>query len=174
MTNDTKSDKKSLIIACVALVAVIIITIVTLLLLPNKKIDDNFFVSDDTKYVLTLNSEEGLDLDFKEYIPEKTHLVYFYSGDKVTDLKVYCDFKTEDEAKKAAENMKEKIDESVDSLSVEGKYVVVKMNKSQYENISADEAKQQIDLMKMLQDIDPDSQENTEEVKNSEETEEKL
>jgi hypothetical protein len=159
MITKTKSDKKSLIIACIALAAVIIITIVTLLILPNKNIDDSFFVSDGSKYVLTIDSEDVLSLDFKEYTPEKTHLVYFYSGDNITDLKVYCDFKTEENAKKAAEIMKTETDESIKDVSINGKYVVITMDKSQYEDMSADDAKQQIELMEMLQNLDSEESE---------------
>ena len=153
-----KSGNKNLIycICGVVAVAVVAIVVAVVFLTSNKPIDDSFFVSDDTKYVLTMNANV-FSGQTGEYMPEKIRMVYFYSGDKVTDLKMYYEYEDEEIAKKAADYLKTvDMGEEIADIAVNGKYVIATANKSTFEQMTADDAKQQVELMEMLQNMDLD------------------
>ena len=160
MTKDKKKSKNGLIVAicsAIAVIAVIVAIILVVTLGGNKKIDESFFVSDGTKYVLSLDSESAiLDYDLREYVPEKMYLVYFYSGDKVTDLKIYYKYSSEEIAKSAVEYLKDKIGEedSLKDVSHNGAYVIATADESTYGGMTAEEAKQQVEFIEMLQNME--------------------
>ena len=154
----TKNNKNLIIGICSAIAAIVIIVIIALVAANggNKQINDNYFVSDDTKYVLTLGADYIDSSD--EYAPLKSHMVYYYSGDKITGLKVYYEYSNADNAKTAYEALKELNDSEPNfkDILIDGKYVILVSNESDYESLTASEVKQQIDFMKSLQDLDVD------------------
>lgn len=164
MTEESKTNKNPVIVACAVIVAIILIVVIAIVMLSNKKLDDSFFVSDGTKYVLTMEADDVLGLETDEYVPEKTHLVYFYSGDKVTDAKVYYVYEDEKIAKEAAEYIKQQNEaEGIREITVNGKYVVISPDKSVYDGMTTEDAKQQVELMELLQNIDQRIEDGTEE-----------
>lgn len=174
MTKQSKKNKNPIVTVCAVVVAVILLVVVAVLLFANnKKLDDNFFTNDGTKYVLTLDSNDMLGLDLGEYAPEKTHLVYFYSGDKVTDLKYYYEYMDKATAKDAAVYLKEANPDFASYISVNDKYVIITADKMTYEEMTAEDAQQQIEFIEMLQDINTNKTTNESETKEEEtETEE--
>lgn len=154
---ETKRNKNPIITVCAVVVAVILLAVVVAILLfsSNKKIDDSYFVSDGTKYVFTTESNDLLGLDLGEYVPEKTHLVYYYSGNKVTDLKYYYVYGDETTAKNAVEYIKEANQDAgvFKEVAANGKYVVITADPSLYEEMTAEDAQQQIEFLEMLQEI---------------------
>ena len=177
MTEESKTNKNPVIVACALVVAVILIVVIAIVMLSNKKLDDSFFVSDGTKYVLTMEADDLLGLDTDQYVPEKTHLVYFYSGEKVTDAKVYYAYENEKFAKEAADYIKKQNeDESIREITINGKYVVISPDKSVYEGMTTEDAKQQVELMELLQNIDQQTGDEDEvmEEEAEEETEEEV
>ncbi len=173
MTNESKRTKNPIVAICAIVVAVILLVVVAILLFSgNKKLDDSFFVNDGSKYVYTTNTDDMLGLDFGEYTPEKIHLIYFYSGDKVTDLRVYYEFKDEEAAKSAAEYIKGANDGALKSLTTNGKYVIVSTDEALYEGMTTEDAKQQVEFMEMLRKINSGEVIEEETKKDEEETEE--
>lgn len=158
MVNKAKKDNKNLIIGICAAVVVVIVVVVAIILATrggSAQLNDSYFVSDDTKYVLTLETENSEE----EYTPVKTHMAYFYSGDDVTDMKVYYEFTDEAAAKAALDYYKESMEgEDYKDIALNGKYIVVASNESAYEDLTANDVKQQIEFMEMLKNMDLSNQ----------------
>ncbi len=170
-TNANKNrnnNKRNIIIgACAALVVIIIIVVIVIC--NNKKIDDSYFVSDGSKYVLTIDYSDVEVLEDEDEetppTPKKAHEVYTYSGDTITSLKYYYEYADENTAKKALDFFKE--EGATDNMAVEGKYVVITANEADYSNTTASEIKEAIEF---YQESMNDNSDNGEEVE--EETEE--
>lgn len=174
-----KSNKKNLIIVGIcAAVAVVIIVVVAIILANHRGLNDGFFSSDGTKYVLNLGSGD-VSFEESEYDPVKTHLVYFYSGDEITDLKAYYEYTDNSAAQAAAEYLKENYDEAeADKIAVEGKFVIFTAPESEYQDLTASAVKEQIEFMEAIRNmnIEASTKENTDttetETEESESTEE--
>ena len=170
---EEKKNKKNLIIAiCAIAVVAIVAIVVAIIILSNKRIDDSFFVSDDTKIVLTMNSENLLGANSEIIIPEDAHIVYFYSGDNVTDTKAYYKYEDEKTAKEAAEIFKQQEDNNYSGVTVNGNFVVITMAKSTYEGMTTEDARQQVELMKILQELSDQNEELKEETEATEDEDE--
>lgn len=156
-----KKDNKNLIIGgiCAAVVAVVIIIVAVVLATNGNKINDDYFVSDGTKYVLTLDSSE-YDADEEEavYMPIKTHLVYTYSGDEITGLKTYAEYADEAAAKAAYQAMKD-AGEDMTGVEIVGKYLVQTAAEEEYEGMTASEVKDYIEFMQNLDNMTFDEDE---------------
>lgn len=159
---NTKNNSKNLIIGiCVAVVVVVVVAVAAFFATrgTGQAINDSYFVSDGTKYVLTV---EGAMLDTSEddeYPPVKTHLVYTYSGDNITGMFTYLEFADEATAKAALNYYKQADQSGVKSISTNGKYLVVEMTEDQYSDMKASEVKDYLDLMNSLQNTDVDDYE---------------
>ncbi|MBR5647851.1 hypothetical protein IKW73_02870 [Candidatus Saccharibacteria bacterium] len=152
----TEANKKNLIAGICAGVAAIIIVIVAVCVLNKGPVlNDDFFKSDGSKYVLTM--ETGNVDSSDEYTPLKTHIVYNYSGDSITGLKSYYEYSTTEAANTAYEAYKALTEEEASSFAevkVDGKYLIITANKEDYENLSAAEVKEQIEFYDSLKDMD--------------------
>lgn len=142
-----KNNKGAIIGGCIAAAIVIIaIVIVCVVMLNKNSYNDAYFVSDGSKYVITYDQDE-LDLDeSSEYVPLKSHLVYYYSGDKITDMKAFYEFADENTAKSAFELYKEAGDGNFKEISLSGKYVIITANDSEYADYTASDIKSQIEF----------------------------
>lgn len=148
-TRKRNTNRRNLIIGgCIAAVAAIIVIVVVVIANIPKPIDDSFFVSDGTKYVLNLDSDYVEIED--EYAPVKSHLVYFYSGDDVTSLKIYYEYATAEDAASAYEQIASENDGAYQSVYRDGKYVVLVANEADYEELRASDIKQQIEFMDLI------------------------
>lgn len=127
-----------------AVIAVIIAIIVAVFVISNKKIDDSFFVSDDTKYVL--NTEDN------SYGAVKNHIVVFYNkNDEITSAEAYLEFVNEANAKEAYSSLEEyynqdDMKEYKPNYRLEGKYIVNKYKESDYEGMAASQMKELFDM----------------------------
>ena len=158
-----KKNNKNLIIGICAGVLVIVVIVVAIIFATKgvTTLNDAYFVSDDSKYVLTVNSDE-LDEEKTEITPIKTHLVYYYSGDAITGMITYMEFANEATAKSAIEAYKSIDQTGVKSIYTNGKYIVVEMTEDQYAGVTASDVKQQIEFMEMIKGMDLSETENTE------------
>ena len=177
MANSTNSNIKrkgnlGLIIGiCTTIVAVIIIIIAVILAINNNQLSDAYFVSDDTKYVLT---SDRSNLENNDDVI-KVHEVYTYSGDTITSLKAYHQFENADIAKLALEKYKndETISEMITDIEQNGNYVILTYDKSIYDGLTATDIKQQIEFLNSLKesnsttDYTEDEIENTEVIENT-------
>lgn len=171
-SKNAKSNKNIIIGICiVVLVLAVIIVAIVFSTKGNTQLNDAYFVSDSTKYVLTVD-EEDLDIDDRtEHKPVKTHIVYPYSGDNVTGMITYLEYADESAAKAAFEAYKDYEQSEVKNLSTNGKYLVVEMTEDQYSDLKASDVKQQIEFMEMLKNIDSDKTENAEDAEATKATE---
>lgn len=148
-----KTNNKNLIICCCAAIVIIIVAIVVIVMVNNSGISDGYFVSDDTKYVLTIENDNVDDEDADQYTPLKTHLVYTYEGDTVTGLKSYYQYADATSAKAAYDAIKETITEEGDQIELNGKYVIVAAREDVYKDTTASDVKQQIEFMETLKNM---------------------
>lgn len=150
MAKEAKKDNKNIIIGICAAIVVMVIAVVAVIIGTNSKpaLNDAYFVSDNTKYVLTINSDNSED----ETTPVKSHIVYFYSGDTVTGAKTYYEFKNVETAKAGYEAIKNSLSDA-SAASVDGKYVIIVADESEYKDVTASEVKEQIDFMESIQNM---------------------
>lgn len=168
-----KKDNKSIIIGvCVALVTIIVVVVIVILARNSANVlNDDYFKSDDTKYVLTYETDSiDVDSEGEEYIPVKTHIVFDYSGDEITGMKSYAEFADAATAEKAYQQLKDSDSEEAKNAELKGKYIVFTNDKSEYEELTASEVKERIELMEALKNMDTDSDDSIVEDVDSEET----
>lgn len=144
--------------------AVVVVAVVLIVVLTTRGgvggLSDAFFVSDDSKYVLTLGSED-LVVSEDEIAPEKMHLVYFYSDEVITSEKTYYQFADEATAKQMYEYYKENNGDLYEEIALEGKYVIITSKAEDYDGVTATDIKQQIEFMEMIKNIESDGSEET-------------
>ncbi len=162
MANKKKDNKNVIIGSICAVVVVVVIVIVAVVLATSggNRLGDDYFKSDGQKYVLTIETDQTTIEDTEEaYVPVKTHLVYAYSGDAITGLKMYYEYADEATAKKALEEMKASAgDEEIGEVATEGKYVIITAPEDQYKNLTAADVKAQIEFMEQLKNMNSSSQ----------------
>ena len=156
MANSQKNNKKLIIgicsiVAVVAIIAVIVI-IITMRGGFGPAINDNYFVTDNSKYVITLD-EKQTDEDINA---EKTHIVYNYSGNNITSVKYYYEFTDDATAKNSYNSIKDSIGELYKSIELNGKYIILTLNEADFEGMTTDDVKQQIEFMDLLDDMNFD------------------
>ncbi|MBQ6461466.1 hypothetical protein IJJ36_03515 [Candidatus Saccharibacteria bacterium] len=166
MTEKTKKDNKNLIICICAAVVVVVIAIIAIVFATkgSAPIDDSYFVSDDSKYVISLTSDnlDYEDDEYAEYAPLVSHVVYYYSGDKITGMKTYHEYENADAAKEAYDALKASGELDGADVSLNGKYFVITNDSSEYEDLTASDVQEQIELMEMFQNMDSDDIEDEE------------
>lgn len=183
MAEKAESNNKKLI-AIIAAAVVLIAGVVIAIILINKDkgnnnnnqgvvLNDDFFKSDDKKIVMSTTSNST-----DPGVAKKVHQVYTVDGDKVTGLKVYSEFESEQAAKEA--DSKPEIEEAMKSGNytdhkVEGKYIIVTMAESLYQSVTAEQLRMTAEtLEKAIQNgVNDQTQtqtQTTEETKSTEET----
>lgn len=149
MAEKAKKNNKNLIIGICTGVLIIAIIIVAVIFATKSSLNDSYFVSDGSKYVLTVD-RDMLETEDKENSPIKTHIVYYYSGDAITGATTYMEFDNDTTAKAALDLYKNADQTGVKSLKTDGKYLVVEMTEDQYKDLTASDVKQQVEFMEML------------------------
>ena len=170
MAEKAKKDNKNLIIGICAAIAVVLVVVVAVMLVSkgSTQLGDSYFVTDDTKYVLNLDTNY-VDEE-EEYAPLKTHIVYFRSGDKITGMKSYYEYANDNDAKAAYDMLKSIEEYKNANLSTEGKYIVITASEEEYANLTPSEVEEQIEFMEMLQNMNLDDEdEDTEDTEEDEE-----
>ena len=148
--NKQKTNKVWAVVGCIAIVAVVI-AIIAAIVINNSGIQDSYFKSDDTKYVLTVETDENsVDENMRQYTPIKMHVVYNYEGDKITGLKYYYEYADNNTAKPAADYFQQNSGDEIEAITVDGKYVVITVKASQYEGVTASDVKKQLDFIESM------------------------
>ena len=153
-----KLDKKTFLPICLGLVVIAVIIVAVVLLKP-QKIDDNYFVSDENKDVITLEVSEA-DSATTNLI--RTHIVYTYADDKITSLKTYYEYENGDLANQAFENTKT-INQNAESVDLNDKFIVVTAKSDQYESLTPSDIKQQAEAIRQFQAAQKEKEEKSEE-----------
>ena len=162
-SNKKTKDNKNLIIGICAAVALIVVIIITVLVVNNQSLNDDYFVSDGSKYVFTLETDEKDIEEGDEITPLKTHFVYTYEGDKVTGMKTYYVYADANAAKTAFDKMKEAGGEEAQNFELSGKYIIITADEEEYKNRSASDIKKDIEFMESLKNMDSSDFEDVEE-----------
>ena len=137
-------NKKLIYIISGAVVALLAAIIIVVCIINNKKIDDSFFVSDGSKYVL--NTEDN------SYGAVKNHIVVFYNkDDSISKVEAYLEFPDASNANEAYNSLQdyynqEDMKEYKPDFRLEGKYVVNKYKASDYEGMTASQMKELFDM----------------------------
>ena len=144
----TKIKRKTLLL-CIALMVVVTgITIVLLYALTPRTVDDSYFISDESKDVITLEVDKANSATTDLLC---THIVYIYENDRVKSLKTYYEYENNELASQALENIKE-INKNAADVYLDNKYIVVVSQEKQYENLNPSDIKQQAEAIKAFQD----------------------
>ena len=147
----TLNNKKKILIISICsavLLAAIIAVVIIIINNSNKKLDDSYFVSDGSKYVLSVNYSdiiEETDDEDNPYIPSKFYEVYTYSGNDITGLKHYYEYEDEELAKNAFNVIREE-NPNEDGVSIDGRYIILVADESEYEGSTASDIKETIEL----------------------------
>ena len=156
---NTNNKNMGLIVGICCGVVALIVAIVLIVVFVAKPggaggdLSDAYFVSDDSKLVMTLESDEA-SYDEEEYAPAKSHMVYYKSGDKITGVSVFYEYKDEATAKLANDHISDESRAEAKEIKLRGKYIEIVMKEDTYSDTTADEIKQQIEFMEMLKNMD--------------------
>lgn len=151
-----KANENKGIIASICAIVVLIVVIIAVVVAVNvnRGLDDSYFVSDGTKYVLTIDTDEAL-LEDDGIQPVKTHIVYTYSGDEITGMKTYSEYKDNAAAQNAYNELAE-VGEDMANFTVDGKYLIMTATADQYEGVTATDVKAQIEFFETLKNMNLD------------------
>ncbi|MBQ6409677.1 hypothetical protein IJI18_00260 [Candidatus Saccharibacteria bacterium] len=138
-------DYKTWIWVLLAVAALILVIIAIVNFSQNEKFDSSYFHDDDKKIVLTMNAKNA-ELDNSDWEPEITHVVYYYDNNKIVNARVFYEYKTDAEAEEAYKNLA--LGEFATSKKISGRFVVFDVNKMQYENLTVQELRENIESLK--------------------------
>lgn len=140
-TNETKTN---LIMAICAIVLVLVLIVISVVMASRNQLGDSYFVSDGSKYVLNIAYDDAL-VEEGQSSPVSLHVVYYYSGNDITGVKEYYEFADEATAKTALEFFTQSENNSYKAIEQSGKYVIVTINEADYEGLTAEIVKQNIE-----------------------------
>ena len=119
----------------VVLFLLIVISIAVILTLnnANPNLNDDFFVSDGSKYVVAADIDNyGDDRIVAAYD------VYYHNNGTITGHEAYYEFVDEEMAQVALPSYQANKDEEVDKIELNGKYIVLTATPKQYEGLILD------------------------------------
>ena len=151
-------DKKTWILMALATVAFVIVVVVIVIVSRPEKIDSGYFHDDENKIVLTMSGDMSA-LDDSPYESGVVHVVYYYNGDKIASARVFYEYPDEEMAKIAFSKLEP--GEYANNKKLNGKYVIFDLNKTQYEDLTVEELRQNIELLKLINALILDYDENT-------------
>lgn len=125
------------------MMAVILFAVAVVMANRQEAIADDYFVSDDTKLVLTMDAETAGFVE-GEYEPPYTHIVYYYSEDDITDVKVYFAYDDAEAAIQAYNNIDLADANWMASMGRNGRYLVFETKRAKYEGLSVSEVRSNI------------------------------
>lgn len=173
--NNTKNNTKKIIAIAISAV-VVVAAAVTAVILINKgnnnsgqqseALNDDFFKTDDKKIVISTVSNST-----DPNVAKKVHQVYTVDDNKITGLKVYSEFSTEQAAKDA--DAKPEVEEGLKAGNykdhkVEGTFVIVTMADSSYQAVTAEELRATAAALEKVMKGESDSQQTQTETKTEE------
>ena len=112
-----------------------------------ERIDDSYFVSDGTKLVLSMDREVA-SYEEGDFEPELTHLVYYYRGNTVNDVKIFYQYENKEMAAEADRRLSLDERDWAVKKKLNGKYLIFDLASSQYDKMTTNEVKESILSMK--------------------------
>lgn len=160
MAKKAEQNNKNLIIGiCMALILIAIVVVVVVLVIKNNNptLSDSYFTSDDTKLVLNLEPDQ-FSAEEESFQPVESHLIYYYSGDTITDMKSYYEYANEADAKSAYEYYKANLQSEFQNIELDGKFLILTANPSDYEGITAYDVEEQIKFIESINNNQSDEE----------------
>ena len=155
----TNNNKKILTVGICAIAAVVIAIIIAVIVMQKTSINNSLFTSDNTKYVVPISSDEiSFDSDLTR--PTQIYAIYYYQDDTITDLKEYYVFEQDSDVKAAYDYFNEHDSANYKAITIDGKYLILTANESEYENKTPEEIRQYIEFLKSSESTGPDDIEN--------------
>lgn len=122
----------------VVIVALLIVVTVVLINMNGKvTYNDDYFKSDDSKIVSTFVSDVE-EFSANQIVPVKSYMVYYYSGNKINNVKVFYKFENFEQTEEANKYLDVGSLEWADAKEVNGEYLIVQMNKSEYDELTTE------------------------------------
>lgn len=142
-----KFDFKTWFLVGCSVIALTIVIVAFILLNQTENVDSSFFHDDDTKVVLTM-SKKVAALDDSEWEPDITHVVYFHDGQKISSSKAYYEYKNEEQAKEAFDNLS--LGEFATGKKRSGRFVIFTVKSDLFAELTLDAL---LDRREKLKDI---------------------
>lgn len=154
----TNNNKKLLTVGICAIAAVAIAIIIAVIVMQKPNSNNSLFTSDNTKYVVPISSDEiSFDSDLTR--PTQIYAIYYYQDDTITGLKEYYLFEQESDTKAAYDYYREHDSANYKAITIDGKYLILTANESEYEGKTPEEIRQYIEF---LQNVEPTESDNAE------------
>lgn len=128
-----KLDFKTWFLVGCSVIALIVVITAFILLNQVEKVDSSFFHDDDRKVVLTM-SKNVAALDDTEWEPDITHVVYFHDGDKITSSKAYYEYKNDEQAREAFDNLS--LGEFANGKKLSGRFVIFSVKSDLFKDLT--------------------------------------
>ncbi|MDO4612357.1 MAG: hypothetical protein Q4B29_02785 [Candidatus Saccharibacteria bacterium] len=138
-----KINFKSIIWGLGAILLLVVVIVLIIFLNQPEKISDDYFVTDDTKIVMSFG-EESMLIEDNEYEPGTTRWVYLHDGEKITDMKLYYEYENEAEAREAFDKVR---NDFSTSKKLNGKYIVFDVKEETYEGATIENITKQAEDM---------------------------
>ena len=168
MAEEANAKNTNKLIAIIAGAVLVVAAVIVAILLINKNkgevLNDEFFKTSDKKIVLTTTTTGNND----PTVAKKVHQVYNIDGDKITSLKVYSEFESEQAAKDADAKPEAKAAKEAGQYKdykVDGKWIIITMKDEMYQALTVEQLKMTAEaLEKTIQNgVDQQTQTQTEE-----------
>ena len=128
-----------------ALAILIVVAVLIVVLNWQEPISDDYFVSDDTKIVLSMDDEMA-SFETGDYEPGITRIVYYHDGEKITNVKIFYEYENEDLAREAYNNIS--VDYFATSKRLNGKYIVMQAKTETFDGLTVEEMEDQVESMR--------------------------
>lgn len=153
-----KFDRKTLIWTIVAAIAFILVVVMIVVMNLPEKFDSSYFHDDNNKIVLTMDKETSA-LDDSPWESGIVHMVYYHDGKNITNVKAFYEYPNEEMAKIAFSKLEP--GEYANNKKLSGRFVIFQIDKSQYEEMTVESLKENIELLKEIDALILDYDENT-------------
>ena len=143
----TSGSHRPLIYGACAGGALLLIIIIVIIVAASHQpiINDDFFISDDTKTTIDISSTGGDSTS-----DHQTRTVYEYDGnDNVISMKTYFEYSDADAAATAYASLKDQFE--FKSSTLQGKYIIVTADESQFKGLTASDIRQQAEAIRAYQ-----------------------
>lgn len=142
-----KRRQKMIIGVVVAVAAVLLAVVIALTLSGKGEVNPSIFEPADDRLVASMSAEMA-SFEDGEYEPEITQIIYYHNGKEITKMEVYFEYESEDEAKKANENVTLVGKEWATGKSLRGRFIVFDVASGQYNGLSVEQMKRTLEDMR--------------------------
>lgn len=142
-----KLDHKTWIFVGFSIIALVFVIMAIVNFAGVEKYDSSYFHDADGKIVLTMDRDSA-SLDDSIYEPNITHMVYYYNGDKIANVKAFYEYATEKEAKIAYDHLE--AGDFADGKKLAGRFVVFQVKREMFEDVAVETVRNDAELLKEI------------------------